>query len=201
MPPEPFSFHTVSRETINRLHAYADLLKEWTPAINLIAPSTVDTLWQRHIEDSAQLLPFVQKACSIVDLGTGGGLPSMVLAILGCPPIHAIESDARKCTFLHECVRLLQLSDILTIHHGRIETIKPLGCDVVVSRACAPLDALVTYAQHHMTPNGRCFFLKGKQVKDEINVASTWRFDYTLHPSITSPDGVIVELYNLERKI
>jgi 16S rRNA (guanine527-N7)-methyltransferase len=201
MPPEFFSLQNVSRETCERLEAYVNLLKKWTGAINLIAPSTTEDIWKRHIEDSAQLYPFVQGAKRMADLGAGGGLPSVVLAILGCGSVHAMESDARKCTFLQECRRVLHLEKHMTVHHGRIESVNPLGCDAIVSRACAPLDNLLRYAHRHLASSGRCFFLKGKHIEHEISVASRWQFDYALHQSTTSPDGVILELYNLESKV
>jgi 16S rRNA (guanine527-N7)-methyltransferase len=199
MLPDEFSLSDVSRETINRLHIYAEMLKTWTSAINLISPSTVESIWQRHIEDSARLFLYVKHARAVTDLGAGGGLPSVVLAILGCKSVHAIESDARKCMFLHECRRVLGLDDVLTIHHGRMEFVAPNASDAIVSRACAPLDDLLAYAHRHMSNDGRCFFLKGKQVQHEINLASSWLFDYTLHPSIMGSQGVVLEIYHLEK--
>jgi 16S rRNA (guanine527-N7)-methyltransferase len=104
--PEDFAAATgVSRETIERLSAYAALLVKWQARINLVSASTLEDLWRRHMLDSAQLLPLLPEGTtSVIDLGSGAGFPGLVLAILGIPEVHLIESDQRKCVFLTEAV-------------------------------------------------------------------------------------------------
>src|SRR5437588_12718613 len=107
LSPAEFAAATgVSRETLARLDAYAELLRQWSPRINLVAASTLDDLWRRHVLDSAQLFPLLPPgAHSLIDLGSGAGFPGLVLAILGVPAVELIESDARKCAFLREAAR------------------------------------------------------------------------------------------------
>ena len=199
MPHDILEQLNVSRETMGCLKHYAELLVQWTKHINLIAPSTVPDVWTRHILDSAQLYRYIQPQQSIVDLGSGAGLPGLVLALMGCQNVHLIESDGRKCTFLKEASRLCGIADVVTIHQKRIEICPPLYCDVVVSRACAPLIELLDYAERHRSDQGKCIFLKGKHLLEEINVAALWKLNYTSHSSLTDPNAVIVEITQMEK--
>jgi len=106
--PEGFAdIIPVSRETLSRLEAYAELLTGWSTRINLVGRDTLPDLWRRHILDSAQLLAFVpDQARSMADLGSGAGLPGLVLAILGVPGVELVEADSRKCAFLREALRI-----------------------------------------------------------------------------------------------
>ena len=107
-------FIPVSRETLARLEAYAALLTLWSARINLIGRDTVADLWRRHILDSAQLLSFVpERARSMIDLGSGAGLPGLVLAILGVPGVELVEADSRKSAFLREAMRITEVAVIL----------------------------------------------------------------------------------------
>jgi 16S rRNA (guanine527-N7)-methyltransferase len=195
-----FILQNVSRETFSLLQRYSDQLQKWNQHINLIAFSTEQDIWRRHIEDSAQLYPYVAEAKIIADVGSGAGLPGMVLAILGCKNVHLIESDKRKSIFLKECVREFSLAKHVIVHDQRVESIPSLQCDVIVSRACASLEQLLAYAKPHMADSARCIFLKGKRALEEITIASKWRFDYSLHPSMIDSEGVILEVTNVEKK-
>ena len=134
----------VSRETLERLTIYADLLVKWQAKINLVGPETLADLWSRHMLDSAQLFPLIRPdAKRLVDLGSGAGFPGLVLGVMGAPDVHLVESDARKCAFLREAARLTGTT--VTIHNKRIEQVAPLGADVVTARALAP-EHSVTHA-------------------------------------------------------
>ncbi|MFB2533283.1 16S rRNA (guanine(527)-N(7))-methyltransferase RsmG [Paracoccus sp. p3-h83] len=161
----------VSRETTSRLEAYAALISRWTRAINLVSPSTVGDIWRRHIIDSAQLFPLIPKEANhLVDLGSGAGLPGLVLAILAqdhLPELKVtlVESDGRKATFMRTALRETQTAaQVLT---ARIESLPPLRADVVTSRALAPLNRLVPLATPHLVPGGRMIFLKGANWQSE----------------------------------
>ena len=104
MDPEGFQAATsVSRETLDRLRLYADLLIKWQKSLNLVGRSTIGDLWRRHMLDSAQLLPFIPaRTTRLLDLGSGAGFPGMVLAILGVRGVELVESDQKKAVFLRE---------------------------------------------------------------------------------------------------
>lgn len=194
----------VSRETISRLEEYARSLRRWTRAINLISPSSVQNLWHRHIEDSAQLLRYIPAgATHWLDLGSGGGLPGLVIAILAvdqAPDLRVtlVESDARKAAFLQTVVSSMKLRASIEIE--RAEHLKPVGSDVVSARALAPLSALLPLADRHLLPGGRAIFPKGRAHAQEIASAlETWQFSVQKYQSLTDPDGVILCIEGLSR--
>src|SRR5262245_6810510 len=159
--PAEFAADTgVSRETLERLSAYAALLLKWQARINLISAATAGDLWRRHMLDSAQLLPLLPPGTtSLVDLGSGAGFPGLVLSVLGIRDVHLIESDQRKCVFLAEAARAAGAAPI--IHNQRIENAEEITAGIVTARACAPLDQLLTYAQKFLWHEGKALFLKG----------------------------------------
>lgn len=194
----------VSRETLERLEVYEGLLKKWNPRINLVAKSTTNDIWNRHIVDSAQIL-----ACapdwtrSWVDLGTGGGLPGIVVAIVAAeviPNLHVtcIESDTRKATFLRAVLRETGVK--AQVISDRIEVVEPQGADVVSARALAPLSKLLGFAELHRNASGVALFQKGAEHEKEIQEAlETWSFQVDKIPSKTNPDAVILRIGEIER--
>jgi 16S rRNA (guanine527-N7)-methyltransferase len=201
LTPEAFAaLAGVSRETMGRLEAYAELLKRWSGRINLVSRNTLGDLWRRHFLDSAQLLPFIpEKTRSLVDLGSGAGFPGLVLAILGVPGAELIESDKRKAVFLREAARIANTP--VRIVDSRIETAKPHPADVVTARACAPLDKLLPLAQRFIGPNTVCLFLKGEHVADELTAARReWKITAAQLPSRADPRGVILKLEQVARE-
>ena len=203
MSPEEFlKISNVSRETFDDLTVYADLLRKWTPKINLVAKSTLDDLWARHFLDSIQMLDHIpQDAQTIVDLGSGGGFPGLVLAIcLKSKPdatVHLVESDQRKCVFLQTVSR--ETSANVVVHNKRIEEVDGLNAGLVTARALASLDKLLSYARHHLQPDGAALFLKGAGVETELTEAQkNWTFEADLIPSQTHPDGRIVRVSGLD---
>jgi len=184
----------VSRETLERLTTYLDLLKKWQPRINLVGASTLHDPWRRHILDSAQVFPYLPKTVSrLIDLGSGAGFPGLVLAILGVPEVHLVESDSRKTAFLREASRLCEVKT--HIHNCRIESIKALKADVVTSRALAPLNDLIDYADEFIDEKGLCIFLKGKDVNQELTDSVRTRIkDINSYPSRSDQDGCVLVL-------
>lgn len=199
MEPEEFRTRTgVSRETMERLQAYAELLVKWQPRINLVGPDTVPELWRRHFFDSAQLMPLVGAVRRVVDLGSGAGFPGLVLAVMGASDVHLIESDARKCAFLREAARVAATA--VTVHNRRIEQVAPLAADLVTARALAPLPRLLEWAAPHLGEGGRCLFLKGKGSEDELTAAAKdWNIAVERVPSLSDPSGVILHLREVYR--
>jgi 16S rRNA (guanine527-N7)-methyltransferase len=150
--------------------------------------------------DSAALFPLLPKgARSLVDLGSGAGFPGLVLAIMGVPEVHLIESDARKCAFLSEAVRLFAPGQV-TVHRGRIETITRFKADVVTARALADLGKLLAYAEPFLKPGGVCLFLKGQKAEDELTpAAQTWRMSVERLPNPADSSGIILRIKGLAR--
>ena len=196
----PDYFNNVPRETIDKLHLYEATLTKWQKSINLVSNSTIQDVWTRHFLDSAQLTPLITSPESIIlDIGSGAGFPSMVLAIMGYSHIHLVESDAKKCTFLREISRICSVKP--TIHNKRIESIKPFPCDVIISRACAPLETLISYALPFMTKNTYCLFPKGQNYTKEIDDAKkNWEFTFTLTPSLSDASGNIIKITNITKR-
>jgi 16S rRNA (guanine527-N7)-methyltransferase len=193
LAPDEFAVLTgVSRETLERLRAYAGLLMTWSARINLVASSTLADPWRRHFLDSAQLFPLIPAgAQSVIDLGSGAGFPGLVLAVMGIPGVELVESDARKCAFLREAARVAAAS--VTIHNARIETVPSRPVAVVTARGCASLDRLLLYSQGFIGPETVCLFPKGEQAGQELATAQEgWDFDVTSHPSRSDPRGVVL---------
>lgn len=189
----------VSRETLDRLIAYDGLLRKWQPKINLVGPSTLPDAWKRHFLDSAQLYPLLPEGTRVlVDLGSGAGFPGLVLAILGVPQVHLIESDVRKCAFLREVARVCEAP--VTVHTKRIETVSGIAADVVTARALAPLTDLFGWAHPFIGSRGKCLFLKGAALDDELTAAlQYWTLGSERFDSRTDPSGTILRVSDLER--
>ena len=190
----------VSRETLARLEAYAELLTRWSARINLIGRDTIADLWRRHILDSAQLRAFVpDRARNMIDLGSGAGLPGLVLAIIGVPGVELLEADSRKCAFLREAARITEA--LVTLRPCRIEAVSPHPVDFVTARACASLDRLLGLAEPFLAPDSECLFLKGERVGEELTLArKRWTMTPSLHQSRSDPRGVVLRLQQVARE-
>ena len=199
--PDDFQRDTgVSRETLERLRAYAELLAKWNARINLVGRESEPDLWRRHVLDSAQLLPLVPKeAQSVADIGTGAGLPGLILSVLNTSAqIHLIESDRRKAAFLREAIRVMQSTAI--VHESRVDEVDLPPQDVVVARACAPLDRLLEMAEKLISIHTVCLFPKGTQVEQELTAARLrWKMQVRQVPSRTDPGGRILVLTEVAR--
>lgn len=189
----------VSRETLEKLHLYHELLLKWQPRINLVSPKTVDEAWQRHFLDSAQLFQLLSNIDKpIFDLGSGAGFPGLVLSIMGASKISLLESDQRKCVFLSEVIR--QTGSTAKVFNRRIESFpEKKTAATITSRACAPLNILLSYAYPLLAPDGECVFLKGKGAEVEINEAQKqWLFHVEHVPSMADEEGSILCIRGLE---
>jgi 16S rRNA (guanine527-N7)-methyltransferase len=197
--PEDFAARTgVSRETLARLKAYADLLLDWNARHNLVARSTLPDLWHRHFWDSAQLAPLIpENARTLADLGSGAGFPGLVLAAMR--PGLAVtchESIAKKCVFLRTAAERMGLQ--VAIENARIEDLPRKTYDVVTARALAPLPLLLTYARPLTGPNSVCLFLKGQNLGSELTEAhKSWKMEASQVPSQTDPSGAILVVRKL----
>jgi 16S rRNA (guanine527-N7)-methyltransferase len=189
----------VSRETIERLAIHLDLLERWQGAINLVGPKALRDPWRRLVLDSAQLTRYLPpNTASLVDLGSGAGFPGMVLAILGVPGVHLVESDRRKAVFLREAARLCGAP--VEVHAERIERMAGFPSDVVTARGLAPLPRLIGLAGPFLSPVTVCLFLKGRNLAGELTEArKTWHMVAHMSPSLSDPMGVVLELREIRR--
>lgn len=189
----------VSRETVERLAVYLDVLARWQRSINLVGPATLADPWRRHILDCGQLRAWwPEGARRLVDLGSGAGLPGLVLGIIGAPETHLVESDRRKASFLREAARATGTA--VTVHACRSDAVPPLMADVVTARALAPLPLLLDLAGPFLGCASCCLFLKGRSAAAELTEARRqWTMHSELHPSLSAPDGHVVVLRQVTR--
>lgn len=197
----------VSRETMDQLGHYVGLIEKWNRSINLVSKSTIDDIWHRHIADSAQLfkLSDAQNEEVWLDIGSGGGLPGIVISILSnesqvLRKIVLVESDSRKCAFLRTVVRDLGLS--IEIIEDRIENVLPIGADIISARAFTRLNELLCYTQQHGTEHVRCLFLKGKSHLTELTEAKeSWNISVESIPSLTDSSARVLKIKEISRAI
>ena len=186
--------YNLSKRQIDLIDNYIHRLKENNKIHNLVGPSTINDVWDRHINDSLQLSEFISKKnSSIIDLGTGAGLPGIILNIFGYTNILLIDSKMKKINFINEFAyeQNFKIKTICT----RVEKIKNQKFDFIVCRAFAPLKKLLDYSLFFSKKNTSLLFLKGRSVKKEIDDAKKYfRFVYNLYPSKSKGDGCVLNI-------
>ncbi|WP_417605821.1 16S rRNA (guanine(527)-N(7))-methyltransferase RsmG [Primorskyibacter flagellatus] len=194
----------VSRETYEKLQRYVDLLLAWTAKINLISKKSASDVWRRHIIDSIQVFQSIEHPSKTwLDLGSGGGLPGLVVAILATeasPEMKTVlvESDLRKAAFLRNAIRELDLHAI--VMSERIENLDPLKANIVSARALADLETLLSFANLHLAYDGTAIFSKGEKWQKEVDKArESWRFDLDVIQSKTDPMAAILKIGGISR--
>jgi len=196
--PDEFSRDiSVSRETLAQLKEFVYLLLRWQKALNLVGSSTVDDIWRRHILDSAQIYQFLKPPGCLIDLGSGAGFPGVVLAIMGYPAVKLIESNGKKCTFLRNVSRSLDINvEVIQCRIGDHQPAK--RATYITSRALASLEKLLIYSEPLISQQGKCFFMKGANVVPELTKAKkNWNMDVQKHISMSNPRGVVLEIAEL----
>lgn len=181
------------------LKRYVELLLQWNRTINLISRKDEAVVWDRHIVDSLALMPLLPPDFThAVDLGSGGGLPGIVLAICTGKPFHLVESDQRKCAFLREAARALDLR--VTVHAARIEAVQLPPAPLITARALAPLTVLLGWSARLLAPGGICVFPKGRSVDEELTAAvSEWHMKVESITSPTDHAARILRISEIER--
>jgi 16S rRNA (guanine527-N7)-methyltransferase len=189
---------SLSEAEQQRLTIYQDLLLRWQGILNLVAATTLPHLWTRHIADSAQLRDLAPAALRWADLGSGGGFPGMVLAILLADTpgarVHLIERDKRKAAFLQTVSR--ETGAAATVHVASVEAVVPglEQIEIVTSRALAPLAQLIDWSMPLIQRGATGLFLKGRTAQEEIDAAGQTGVDLSTLPSRTDSSGRIVSV-------
>jgi len=188
---------SVSRETLERLQVYVDLLARWNGRINLVSTASLNDVWRRHILDSGQLIQHIDQGAQVlVDLGSGAGLPGLVLGILGVPNVHLVEADQRKAAFLREAARLTKTP--ATIHATGIEAATPVPAHVVTARALAPLSVLLEWSSRFVTEATICLFPKGRDLHNELTaVRQKWIMRTQILASLSDQTSYILRVEGL----
>lgn len=196
--------HNVSRETAQALDLYVTQLTRWQTVKNLVGPATLAEVWQRHVADALQLLTIAPEARRWLDLGSGAGIPGLILAIAGKQRgdfhVELVESNARKCAFLSDTARLTGAP--VTVHNARIESVigQRSGIDIVCARALAPLTQLLAWSEPLLTSGTVGLFPKGRDAAAELTEAEdAWTFTRDLIPSRTDSQARIVRVTSLSR--
>lgn len=190
-------FHVKQNDQLELLQR---LVERWNPRINLVSRADVADLRQRHIEDSAQLLPLLPDGDGpAADLGSGAGFPGLVLAILTQRPWHLVEVDRRKAAFLAAAAGELGL-DHVRIHVARIEDVVLPPLALVTARALAPLPELLAHAARLLAPEGVALFPKGRAAQDELTAARAgWHMAVEEFPSRTNGASTILRISGIRR--
>ena len=183
----------VPRGTIEK---YLELLVHWNQKINLISFKSREELIERHVEDSLQLLEYIDKNDVVFDIGSGSGFPGLILSFAGIKEINLVEKNAKKVSFLTVASALSK--NIIHVHNNLIENLIIDKCDVITARGLASLEDIFTATSH--IKNGKYILLKGKNIENEIKKALfKWSFQYILYPSKISSDGCILEVKRLKK--
>ena len=196
----------VSRETITSLKKYENLLIKANKNLNLIGNSTINSIWERHFLDSAQVIDFIDKNDkSMLDIGSGAGFPGLVIAILAKDrkiplKIKLLEKSPKKIKFLKEIIKELNLN-AETINQNILKDNIKLIEDIFIARAFKPLELILKLIHNNAQNWKKIFIFLGKTGRQELLRASkNWNIEYKERVSVTSSDSLVMEIRKLNRK-
>ena len=182
----------VSRETHERLDQFIAMLREESARQNLVSAASLDHVYARHIVDSVQLWRLAPNAKSWLDLGSGAGLPGLILAILSDAPVTLVESRRLRADWLQRASDALRLDNV-RVEAARLELVPSIPAGAIVARAFAPLPKLFTLAHRFSTEETLWILPKGRSAAEELaSVAATWHGQFHMEPSVTDPDSAII---------
>ena len=193
----------VSRETEQRLRQFEALVLKWTKKINLVSKGDVPQIWTRHIVDSLQIYDLAPESGDWLDIGSGGGFPGVVAAIMARETgsdrkFTLVDSDQRKCAFLRTASRELGLD--ISVYADRVEDMRPMGASVLSARALDDLDGLLHYTSKHLLPSGTALFPKGESWEKEHKAAQKhWSYQLEVTKSNTNPKATILKITEISR--
>lgn len=187
-------------ERVAKLADYVALLVDENGRQNLVSKASEAAIWSRHIVDSAQLLSFASEARNWLDVGSGPGLPGLVLAILSDADICLVEPRARRVAFLREVIARLQLANV-TVQPTLVEKLAPRPFDAITARAYAPLPEIFQSTMAFTGSSTVWVLPKGRSAETELDAArETWQGVFHVEPSVTSDEARIVVARQLGRK-
>lgn len=190
----------VSRETHERLDQFVALLREESARQNLVSAASLDQVYARHIVDSVQLWQLAPAAKSWLDLGSGAGLPGLILAILSDAPVTLVESRRLRAEWLQRAAETLRLGNV-RVEAARLELVKSYPVAVITARAFAPLPKLFALAHRFSTEETLWILPKGRSAAEELaSIAATWHGQFHMEPSITDPDSAIIVARHVKPK-
>lgn len=195
--------NNVSRETMDQLRQFEALVLRWTKKINLVSNRDAAQIWERHIIDSIQVYMNAPKFGPWLDIGSGGGFPGIVAAILAKSEtpdrkFTLVDSDQRKCAFLRTAARELALN--VEVVAKRVEEMPPMAADVLTARALDDLESLLHHAERHLAPDGSALFPKGARwEKEHQNAQMQWSYNLEVIKSDTNPEATILKIKELKR--
>jgi len=194
--------YDVPRGTVGAFDTYAAMLAEWQARMNLVGPSTLAALWERHFADSAQLLGLAATGSNWLDIGAGAGFPGMVVALIDpSARVTLVESTAKKCRFLEAVADANSLTDRVSIANRRVEALPTAHFDVITARACASLTQLFDWGMRFADARTRWLLPKGARYAAEIEAArESFVFDAELVASRTDPAARIVVASRVKRR-
>jgi 16S rRNA (guanine527-N7)-methyltransferase len=190
----------LSKTQVDKIDFYLSSIIKHNKHTNLIGKSTIENIWDRHVLDCLQLTKHItNKKFKIIDLGTGAGLPGVLLSIVGYQKVLMVDSVKKKTDFVRKIIKELSLT--AKLQNKRIEKPPTSQHDIIVSRALAPLVKLLTYARMYSNKNTTSLFLKGKNAISEIDIASNkFFFEFEKIKSLSSNDGCILKVNNIKIK-
>jgi len=187
----------VPRETLLLIERFVAMVIEESGRQNLVAASTHDHMWVRHVVDSAQLHDIAPPG-DWIDLGTGAGFPGMIIALLSTRSVTLVEPRARRAGFLQNCVKRLDLMSRVCVLPCRAEQVPAAAFSVISARAVAALPALFAFADHLASPDTIWLLPKGRSAAEELaQVRASWQGDFTLVDSVTDPGAAIIVASNV----
>jgi 16S rRNA (guanine527-N7)-methyltransferase len=188
----------VSRETHDRVDQFVALLREENGHQNLVSATSLDHVFARHIVDSAQLWRLTPEASSWLDLGSGAGLPGLIIAMLSDAPVTLVESRRLRAEWLKRVADILGLTNV-TVEAARLELVRTSPVGVITARAFAPLPKIFALAHRFSTEETRWILPKGRSAVEELaSIATTWHGSFHMEPSVTDPDSAILIARNIK---
>ena len=179
------------RSILTKLTEYKKILLKENETMNLIGKSTITDLDERHLLDCIQIIKYLpQHEKSVMDIGTGAGLPGIILSIIGFKNLHLVEKSPKKSLFLENCKLRLGLN--YQVHNKSITEITNLNVDYITARAFASIEKIISVTKSMINKQTKFILLKGRSYLTELEKINPQKYFWETHPSITSNESKII---------